>query len=115
MLKFIADENIPSQVVKVLREAGYEVATVGEAAHPGLKNDGLAKLSIQLKTIILTRDADFTHLRRSLTRKIKVVYIRLHGDPQSIAQHVLSNIHGCINILRYHNVVMLDHEGCHIL
>jgi len=114
-LKFIADENIPSQVVKVLREAGYEVATVDDVAHPGMKNNGLAKLSIQLKMTLITRDADFTHLRRSLMRKIKVVYVRLHGDPHSIAQHILSNIHRCINILRNHNVVMLDHEGCHTL
>ncbi len=115
VLKFIADENIPFQVVKFLREAGYEVATVDEAAHPGMKNDELAKLSIKLKTIIITRDADFTHLSQSLMRKIKVVYVRLRGDPHSIAQHILDNIQECINNLREHNVVMLDPEGCHTL
>lgn len=114
-LKFIADENIPSQVVKVLREAGYEVATVGEAAHPGMKNDALAKLSIQLKMIILTRDADFTHLKQSLMRKVKVIYIRLSGDPNNIAQQVLEYIKRCISILRDHNIVMLDQKGCHTL
>ena len=52
VLKFISDENVPFQVAELLREAGYEVATVAEAAHPGMKNDELAKLSIQLKMII---------------------------------------------------------------
>jgi predicted nuclease of predicted toxin-antitoxin system len=92
--KFIADENIPSQVLKALREAGYDVAAVDEAAHSGMKNDELAKLSIKLKLIVITRDADFTHLSQSLTGKIKVVYIRLSGDPNSIAQQVLDNIEG---------------------
>jgi len=113
-LKFIADENIPFQVVESLREAGYEVATISEAAHPGMRNDELAKLSIQLGMIILTRDADFTRLRQSLMKKIKV-YIKLSGDPNSIAQHVLNNIEGCINILQDHNVAMLDEEGSHTL
>ena len=114
-LKLIADENIPFQVVESLRGASYEVATVSEVAHPGMRNDELAKLSIQLGTIIITRDADFTRLRQSLMRKIKVIYIRLGGDPHSIAQNVLKNIERCINILQDHNVAMLDEEGSHTL
>lgn len=57
--KFIADENIPFQVVESLRKAGYEVATISEAAYPGMRNDELAERSIQLGMVILTRDADF--------------------------------------------------------
>mgnify|MGYP001113664548 CR=1 FL=1 len=113
--KLIADENIPIEVVEALRGASYEVSTVSEAAHPGMKNEGLAELSIQLRKIIVTRDADFTHLRRSLMREIKVIYIRVSGDPHSIAQYVLDEIEGCVNILRDHNVAMLDQEGCHAL
>ena len=30
-IKFVADENIPFQVVEALRETGYEVATISEA------------------------------------------------------------------------------------
>jgi len=114
-IKFIADENIPFQVIKSLREAGYEVATITEAAHPSMKNDELAKLSIQLRKTVITRDADFTHLRQPLMRKIKVVYIRLSGEPNTMAQHILNNIERCINILQDHNVAMLDEEGCHTL
>jgi len=114
-LKFIADENIPFQVVESLREAGYDVTTISEVAHPGMRNDEFAKLSIQLRMIIITRDADFTRLKQSLMRKIKVIYIRLSGDPNNIAQHILNNIEGCINILQDHNAAMLDEEGSHVL
>ena len=91
-LKFITDENVPSLAVEALREAGYDVATVSEVSRPGMKNEELAKLSIQLGMIIVTRDADFTRLSRSLTEKIKVVYVKLSGDPSTIAKHLLKNI-----------------------
>jgi len=64
--KFVADENIPFQVIQAIREAGYQVASLAEVARPGIQNDELAKLSIQLKRTIITRDADFTHMKQSL-------------------------------------------------
>lgn len=92
VIRFIADENIPFQVVEALRQASYKFTTVSEVAHPSMKNEELAKLSIQLGMVIITRDADFAHLKRPLMRQLKVVYIRLSGDPDSIAQHILDNI-----------------------
>jgi len=110
--QFIVDENLPFQVVKTLRVAGYKAVTVDEVAHLGMKNNELAKISIRLKMIIVTRDADFTHLSWSLMKKIKVIYVRLSGDPNSIAQKVLDNIKECPSILRYHSAAMLNHEAC---
>lgn len=92
-----------------------EVAAVTEAASPGMKNDDLAKLSIQLRRTIITRDSDFTHFKQPLTKKIKVVYLRLSGDPETIAQHALKNIKKCVRILQDHNVGTIDEEGCHRL
>ena len=113
VFKFLADENVPFQVVRVLRDAGYNIVTVGEVARPGIGNNELAELSIKLNVIIIIRDADFTRLRRSLMKRLKVIYVRLSGDPNVIAKHVLGSITKCINILRKHNVVMIDEEGCH--
>lgn len=48
-------------------------------------------------------------------KKIKVVYIRLIGDLNKIAQQVLNNIERCTNTLQDHNAVMLDEEGLHAL
>jgi len=111
--KFIVDENIPFQVTRRLREAGYEVAAVAETGRPGMKNDDLAKQSIQLRRTIITRDADFTHLKQPLMKRVKVVYLRLSGNPETIAQHALKNIDKCIKILQDHNVAIIDEEGCH--
>ena len=73
---------------------------MGEVARPGIGNNELVELSIKLNVIILTRDADFTCLRRSLMKKLKVIYLRLSGDPNVIARCVLGSIMKCINILR---------------
>jgi predicted nuclease of predicted toxin-antitoxin system len=113
--KFVADENIPFQVIQALREAGYEAATLAEVAHPGIRNDELAKLSIQLKRTIITRDADFTHMKQSLMRKIKVIYLKLSGDPNDIAQQVVDNIEHCVSLLREHNAVIINQKGCYTL
>jgi len=72
MHRFIADENIPSRVVRGLRGAGYEVITVAEAASAEVKNDQLAELSARIGHIILTRDADFTSLKLSVMRSVRI-------------------------------------------
>ncbi|MBS7637274.1 DUF5615 family PIN-like protein [Candidatus Bathyarchaeota archaeon] len=62
--RFITDGNVPFWVRGGSTWAGHGIATVSEAAHPGLRNDELATPSIQLGMVILTRDADFTRLRQ---------------------------------------------------
>jgi len=63
MNRFIADENIPSRVIERLRDAGYDVVTVSEAAAPGIRNDELAEVSLRIGRVVLSRDADFTRLK----------------------------------------------------
>jgi len=112
-IKFLADENVPLQVVDALRQARYEVTTVSEAAHPGMKNEEFAKLSIQLVMVIITRDADFIRLKQPLMRQLRFVYIGLSGDPDSTAQQVLKNIDRSISLLYRHTMAIIDEEGCH--
>jgi predicted nuclease of predicted toxin-antitoxin system len=113
--KLIADENVPFSLIKSLRQLGYEVVTVDEISYFGIKNNELAELSIQHGMIIITRDADFTRLERSLIKRIRVVYIRLRGSPDKITEHVLRNIDRCIAALQNRNVVIIDEEGFHAL
>jgi hypothetical protein len=52
MPKFLADENIPSLIVKKLRNTGYNVRTVPEIASAGIRNSELAETSIKTRRII---------------------------------------------------------------
>ena len=112
MPKFVADENIPSLVVKRLREAGYDVKTVPEVASAGIRNFELAELSTKIGRVVLSRDADFTRLKRSLINHVKVIYIQLDGEPEQVAELVLKHIARCVGLLRRQNVVVLDQDGC---
>lgn len=113
MFKFIADENIPTQVIKRLRVAGYGVLTVAEALSAGVRNHELAELSLKIGRVVLTRDADFTRLKRPLMQSVRVIYVQVSGDPSRLADLVLKHIGGCLALLESRNVVVLDEEGCH--
>lgn len=80
--KFLTDENVPFEVVEALRKAGYDVATVADAARAGIRNDKLAEISIRIKRTIITRDADFTRLKKKLAESVKVLYINLSEEPE---------------------------------
>jgi len=44
MNRFIADENIPSHVIRKLRDSGHDLVTVAEAASAAIRNYELAEL-----------------------------------------------------------------------
>ena len=113
--RFMADENIPFRIVTGLRTAGYDVLSVKDVAHVGMRNNELAELSIRLDRIIITRDADFTRLTKPLLNRMKVIYVKLTGDPGEMARFVLDHVEDCLSILQRHNVVILDNVGSHAL
>lgn len=115
MAKLIADENIPSEVVRKLRSAGYDVLTVTDVVSAGTKNHELAELSLRIGRILLTRDADFTRLSRSIMNRLRVVYIAAHAGPSELAGLTLTHIERCVELLQTVNIVLLDEDGCHTL
>ena len=74
-------------------EAGYDVKTVPEVASAGIRNFELAELSTKIGRVVLSRDADFTRLKRSLINHVKVIYIQLDGEPEQVAELVLNTLH----------------------
>ena len=58
-MKFLANENIPSRVIRRLRDAGHDVVAVDEAASAGIRNYELAELSARIGRVLLSRDANF--------------------------------------------------------
>jgi predicted nuclease of predicted toxin-antitoxin system len=58
MAKFLANENVPGEVVEAARQAGYDLAWVAESA-PGSDDDGVLAAALAEGRILLTFDKDF--------------------------------------------------------
>ncbi len=78
-MKFLADENLDSQIVERLRQDGHLVWYVAEM-EPGISDDVVLDLANQEEAILLTSDKDFGELVFRLRRIASgVVLIRLAG------------------------------------
>ncbi len=76
-MQFLANENIPSKSISILRNAGYDVIAIGEES-PGISDrDILNRAQIEHR-IILTFDRDYGELiyKRRLMIPAGVVYFR---------------------------------------
>ena len=62
-MKFKIDENMPLEVAELLRNAGYDSATVPEQNLAGTSDVGLAAICREEKRILVTLDNDFADIR----------------------------------------------------
>ena len=81
MKKFLADESVDFRIVKSLREDGYEVQAIVEL-DPGINDDDILKMAVELEAILLTEDKDFGELTFRLQKPNKgIILIRMSGVP----------------------------------
>ena len=97
MLRWIADENIPKTSIQSLRNAGFEVLSVGEYK-PGLSNLEVLDLAHQHGYGLLTFDRDFGELifGKQHPAPLAVVYFRFiptsPDEPAMIMMSLISNL-----------------------
>lgn len=78
-MNFLADENIETEIVDLLRSNGYEVDYVLEMM-PGISDNDIILQANKNKSLLITSDKDFGELvfRQHLVHN-GVILIRLHG------------------------------------
>ena len=82
---FLLDENVPISIKDVIHELGFDVFTLHDFDILGIRNGELAKLALKKKAIIITLDSDFLQLNKSLQKKSRIIYIKIHPrDPKKI-------------------------------
>jgi predicted nuclease of predicted toxin-antitoxin system len=89
-VQFLADENLPAQVVAALRDAGHDVLSIREIA-PGMKDEQVLQTANDSNALLLTCDKDFGELvyRRGMKATHGVVLFRLKADtPSELAELV---------------------------
>jgi len=88
-MKLLANENIPIELVKELRNSGYDILRVDEVKK-GMKDREVLDLSIKESRILITFDKDFGELAIKEKRKATgIILLRIH--PESI-QHIKKRI-----------------------
>ena len=76
---FVADENIESEIVKVLRELGYETMQVADSS-PGAEDEKILRKAQHHGCILITNDKDFGELIfRQKRATAGVILIRMPG------------------------------------
>lgn len=93
-MRFLADESCDFAVVRILREAGHDVATVRDLAR-GATDNVVIDLAARENRILLTEDKDFgqlvyVHAAVYETNRPGVIFIRFPGSArQALAGAIL--------------------------
>lgn len=81
-MRFLANENFPLPSVRLLRQAGYDIASITEDS-PGIEDTEVLFRAVEEQRFILTFDRDYGELiyRLRLPSPRGVIYLRFR--PQS--------------------------------
>lgn len=88
MAKFLANENVPIEVVETARQAGHDMAWIVESS-PGADDDAVLAASLAERRVLLTFDKDFGEMafRQGKNASCGVILLRpkLH-EPDYVAR-----------------------------
>jgi predicted nuclease of predicted toxin-antitoxin system len=88
-VKFLADENIPREVVAQLRKAGYGVDYIIESGR-GAPDDSVLDKAMTAESVLLTADRDFGEMIfREGRKNCGVILIRLFGLTQELKAKII--------------------------
>ena len=103
-MQFLANENIPSDSVHVLRRAGHRVASIAED-RPGMKDVDVLKRAIKGKSIILTFDRDYGELIFKYPKLIPQGLVYFRFDPSTPEEPALI----LLKILKQKDISLFKH------
>lgn len=99
-MKFLLDENIPISIKKIIQDLGYEVFSLHDFNMLGIQNGEVAELALKENAIIITLDTDFLHLKKTLQKKSRIIYIKIHPrDPKKIRELINKNLNNYVSKL----------------
>jgi hypothetical protein len=76
-MKFLANENIPLELVKELKNSGYDILRIDEFKK-GMEDRDVLDLSFKEDRILITFDKDFGKLAvKEKTRTVGIILLRI--------------------------------------
>jgi predicted nuclease of predicted toxin-antitoxin system len=94
MAKFLANENVPIEVVEAARQAGHDMAWIAESS-AGANDDAVLAASLTERRVLLTFDKDFGEMvfRQGKNASCGVILLRpTIRDPDYVARFALATI-----------------------
>jgi predicted nuclease of predicted toxin-antitoxin system len=91
MSKFLANENVPVEVVELARQSGLDIAWVTEI-QPGMNDEGVLALALAEQRVLVTFDKDFGEMafRQGQQATCGVVLFRVRlRDAETVARFVV--------------------------
>lgn len=91
MAKFLANENVPGEVVETARQAGHDLAWIAESS-PGAEDDKVLATALAEERVLLTFDKDFGEMafREGKASTCGVILLRPRvRSPSYLAQFML--------------------------
>lgn len=104
---FLANENFPFPSIRLLRESGFFVKSIGEE-FGGISDEEVMRMAVEKGFIILTFDRDYGELIFKYQQKAPpaIVYFRTKGNnPQMAAETILELIANDFQIESYFTVI----------
>jgi len=92
MGKFLANENVPIEVVEAARQAGHDMAWIAETS-AGADDDAVLATSLAERRVLLTFDKDFGEMafRQGKNASCGVILLRPKiRDPDYVARFTLA-------------------------
>ena len=85
LLKFLADENISPQTIKLLRALGYDIKAVAESTSKGHEDDEIVALAETENRVIIIIDVGFGSIYYFSKRgQVGIIIVRI--DPPTIEE-----------------------------
>jgi hypothetical protein len=78
-MKFLANENFPKPSINIIRNAGFDVLSVGDS-RPSISDEEVVKWAKDDDRVILTFDKDYGEIVFRYKIKCGVIFFRDKGD-----------------------------------
>jgi predicted nuclease of predicted toxin-antitoxin system len=92
-MRFKIDENLPSDLAKLLKHSGHNVFTVNEQKMQGSKDDDLIKVCKNEKRALITLDTDFSDIRRYPPKEYYgIIVLRCANQSKANTLHLIGKI-----------------------
>jgi len=111
-VNFLFDEMIPRDLTRILKDRGHNRILLRDLHKQGISNGSVVQLAAQMQAIIITCDADFLSLKKTLQLASRIIYVKIHPrHPPLLVRIIEENLEFCLKQLQQPGKVILTESS----